>query len=188
MTDSMVVWVGAAVVVFWAVGAHNRLVRLRSRVVTSFSQLARIFGQTIEMLKAHSQQGFMEQEAVESAGTSHTGHQIAWQGFFAAVDQFSVALKAAQLQPLDKLTLGALATAHATLVLSWDRLGTCLPEAGASALAEGLRSQWEHFIIQAEMAQSEFNRQVCAYNEAIAQFPALILAWIFDFKPAQILA
>jgi LemA protein len=30
-----------------------------------------------------------------------------------------------------------------------------------------------------------FNSAVAEYNEAIAQFPAVILAWLFGFHPAR---
>ena len=37
----------------------------------------------------------------------------------------------------------------------------------------------------AQTATEHFNLAVTRYNEAIAQFPAVILAWLFGFQPGR---
>ena len=43
-------------------------------------------------------------------------------------------------------------------------------------------------LLQAHAATETFNNAVARYNEAIAQFPAVLLAWLFGFMPARPLA
>ena len=38
---------------------------------------------------------------------------------------------------------------------------------------------------QTQAATEQFNQAVIRYNEAIAQFPAVLLAWLFGFKPGR---
>jgi LemA protein len=35
------------------------------------------------------------------------------------------------------------------------------------------------------MARAEFNKAVARYNAAVTQFPAVLLARLFGFRPAQ---
>ena len=42
LSNSLLGWAGAAVLLFWFVGAHNRLVRLRSTASPSLIQRARM--------------------------------------------------------------------------------------------------------------------------------------------------
>ena len=81
--------------------------------------------------------------------------------------------------------MSALKTAHETLSLSWSRLQDLPPDLAGPALPLTLQSEWEQVQRQAEAARIEFNRLVTNYNDAIAQFPAMMLATVFGFKPAQ---
>ncbi len=184
MNDSVLLWIVCAVLVFWFVGAYNRLVRLRAKAIASFALLEGLFDQYIVAVRAHGL-GLGSQQLLDDCATQNDGFLIAWQGLSAAVEQFGASLRAVHLQPLDGPAMSALSTAHGTLGLSWERL-RCLPDDLAGpTLPDDFLAQWAHITIQVEMAQSEFNRLVLDYNEAIGQFPALLLAWIFDFKPAQ---
>jgi len=40
-------------------------------------------------------------------------------------------------------------------------------------------------VAQTEMARAEFNKAVERYNAAVTQFPAVLLARLFGFRPAQ---
>ena len=37
----------------------------------------------------------------------------------------------------------------------------------------------------AQRATETFNEAVARYNEAIGQFPAILLAWLFGFQPGR---
>jgi LemA protein len=184
MKDSVVFWFAVAVLLFWAMGAYNRLMRLRSRGIVAFATLEGLFNQFLSMVKTNY-------PATGASPDLHPVDQgndalfVAWTALAAAADQFKASLKVAHSQPLNGPTMSALRTAFETLCLSWLRLRNLPPDLVGAAVPETLQSQWELVAVQVEMARNEFNSAVTNYNEATNQFPALLLARVFGFKPAQ---
>ncbi|MEO8121603.1 MAG: LemA family protein, partial [Rhodoferax sp.] len=124
------------------------------------------------------------------ANDAHLDSQVheasaAWAGLAAAVEQFNASLKVAHAHPLQGPTMRALSTALDTLYLSWSRLRDLPADLAGPTLPDMLSSQWEQVAAQVEAARIEFNCRVGNYNEAIDQFPARVLAWVFGFKSAQ---
>ena len=184
MSDSLLVWLIVPVLLFWSVGAYNRLVRLRSQANLAFATLAALFDHYVVLVHAN----FVQADAAHSVlepGQRDDDFSHAWASLAAAAEQFNASLKVAATQPLNKATMGALGTAHETLWLSWTRLRDLPPDLAGSALPTALQAEWERLQMQEQMARAEFNRRVASYNEGIEQFPALWLAWIFGFKPAS---
>jgi LemA protein len=184
MSDSVVVWVGIAVMMFWSMGAYNRLVRLRSQGIAAFAALEVLLNQHVLMVKANNPIAEAPQSELD-AHPSDDAQAHAWVGLAAAAGQFNASLKAAHAKPLNGATLLALRTALETFSACWSRLRDLPPDLAGSALPGPLQTQWENVALQADVARAEFNKRVDIYNEAIHQFPALLLAWVFGFKPAQ---
>jgi LemA protein len=184
MNDFALGWFFVAILVFWFVGAYNRLVRLRSKAIVSFLTLEQLFDQYITAVRM-SDLASDHQRSLEKSELHREGFWVSWQGLSAAADQFAASLRASHLRPLDEPTINALKTAHDTLMLSWERLRNLPPDLSGHKLPDEFQIQWAHIAAQVEVTQSEFNRLVLEYNEAIGQFPALLLAWIFDFRRAQ---
>jgi hypothetical protein len=82
----------------------------------------------------------------------------------------------------------ALQTAHETLFMAWARLRDAPPDLAGEALPTVLLQQWGRITLHADKARNEFNLQVQAYNAAIQQFPAHLLAWLFGYKAAHTIA
>jgi LemA protein len=176
MSDSVVLWLAVAVLLFWAMGAYNRLVRCRSQGIVAFAVLEGLFHQYLELVKTHAPDAQGAEPAV-----------AAWAALAAAADQFKASLRFAHAQPLHAPAMKALRTAHETLFESWTRLRELNADPADPVLLQALQTQWEQLAVRTEMARADFNRLVANYNEAIGQFPALLLAWLFGFKPAQAL-
>ena len=164
MSSSVSLWFGAAVLLFWAVGAYNRLVRLRSQGIAAFAVLEGLVNQIMPMASP---------EVTDSAA------------LVAAADQCRVALKMCRSQPLHGATIGALTMAYETMCLSWSRQRQHGPRGSAPESSEDLPLQWDQLVVQTEMARTEFNKTVARYNAAVTQFPAVLLARLFGFRPAQ---
>ncbi|MEI6599067.1 MAG: LemA family protein [Comamonadaceae bacterium] len=164
MSSSVSLWFGAAVLLFWAVGAYNRLVRLRSQGIAAFAVLEGLVNQFMPMASP---------EVTDSAA------------LVAAADQCRVALKMCRSQPLHGATIGALTMAYETMCLSWSRQRQHGPRGSAPESSEDLPLQWDQLVVQTEMARTEFNKTVARYNAAVTQFPAVLLARLFGFRPAQ---
>lgn len=173
MNIPLAIWVVWAVVLFWAVGAYNRLVRLRSQAIAAFTPLDMQFTQYVTLVQGSFALPSDDEEAGLRAGV------------LAAARQFESSLKAARAHPLDALAMRALQTALETLCESWSRLRDEPPDLAGEPLPAALQQQWEHITLQTGHAKAEFNRLVQDYNDAIVQFPAHLLAWLFSFKPAH---
>lgn len=184
MSDSVMVWFAVALFLFWAMGAYNRLVRLRSQGIIAFATLEGLCQQHVLLVKANCPAADVAEDP-EHPERAQDAALAAWAALAAAAEQFSASLRVAHAQPLNGPIMRALGTAHETLGLSWRRLRDLPPDLAGSALPGTLQSQWEHVAVQVELARTEFNRLVLNYNEAIRQFPALLLAWVFGFKAAQ---
>ncbi len=173
MNASVGIWIAWAVLLFWAVGAYNRLVRLRAQARVGFAALEQQLAQYVTLV-----QGSM-------AGGAEAAQADAQAGLLGAAKQFESALNATRAHPLDAMALRALATAHEALRESWLRWREAPPDLAGEPLPAALQQQWTQIATHADNARREFNLQVQVYNDAIVQFPARLLAWLFGFKPAH---
>jgi LemA protein len=172
MSNTVLFWIFCAVILFWGVGAYNRLVRLRALAIAAFAPLQSQYGLYVLVVHDH-----FEPSDGEDRLTARTG-------LFNAVLQFDTSLRAAAARPLDSLVMRALETAHEVLHGSWIRVCGEPQDLAGSPLPEALQKQWWDISSQAERDRAEFKRRVQDYNQGIQQFPANLLAWLFRFKPA----
>ena len=177
-------WFVIALLMFWAMGAYNRLMRLRTQCHVAFSALALLFNQYVSMVNVNFQTAD-EAHLIPATGQGIDAFFSARIGLVSAAEQFAASLKVAHAHPLRGPTMQALKTALEILTSSWCRLLDLPPDLAGPALPGTLQVQWEHVALQVGLAQTEFNRQVESYNDAIDQFPAVLLARLFGFKPAQ---
>lgn len=180
MPSSVVFWSAAAVLVFWAIGAYNRLMRLRADANTAFASLGAELGRQVELVRNQ----LPAPEATQPAPLDAEG--VFWGALHGAAGQLAASLAAARVRPLEPDGIAALSSAQHVLAMAWERAerddahdlaGARLPD---TVLAR--RAQLE---IQVHAATEQFNQAVARYNEGIGQFPALLLAWLFGFKPGR---
>ena len=166
MWSSPLFWIVFAVALFWALGAYNRLMRLRSAVVQSFG------GFDAHMLRLLALLGEFNATAPAHPETA------ALQG---AATQLGASLAVARARPLQPDAVAALAAARGVLQLSWAGAARPLPDDAPTPW----QARWDEYALQNEQAVCVFNDAVAQYNAAIAQFPANLLAWTFGFKAAR---
>ncbi len=192
-------WIAFAVFLFWALGAYNRLMRLRSAIVQSFGSF------DAHMVRLGAFLGeFGAAQAVRRASLVATDAQdgdaeaAALQG---AANQLSASLAVARARPLDPGAMAALSAARDVLHATWLSAARPLqepsmasevepgatPEAVSVAPASVWQARWEEHTLQNEQAVQIFNGAVLQYNAGIAQFPANLLARVFGFKAARVL-
>lgn len=180
MFSSLVFWIALAVMVFWAVGAYNRLIRLRSDAKAAFARLETELNKQVQLVAACMPEGQAPPASL------FEGESSFWGGLEGAAGQFAASLAAARVRPLDPARLAALSAAHEVLAMAWERAerddahdlaGPKLPET-----VTGKRAQ---VAAQSAAAAEEFNLAVDRYNQGIGQFPALLLVWLFGLKPAR---
>lgn len=193
LPDSMVGWIVIAVLLFWFVGAYNRLVRLRAAVLQAYATLDAALRKQLDFVQASITAALPEKDA--------SNHSSAVAPLQAATTQLATLLGATRLHPLDPGGMAALATALQVLITAWQRQhpdavtvfeadGTLsrpapLLPAGAGAASGTLEPMaWPEPSAAAEIARSQFNLAVGQYNAAIVQFPALLVAWMVRLRPA----
>ncbi len=177
--DPLLWWaLAAAVLVFWGVGAHNRLMRLRTKVLSIHASMATQLERYAAWTAEHAP------ELTEAGGPPRAGD--AWSNLRAASAQFSASLAAVRGQPLDGRAMAGLVAARAVLLMAWQYLDDeTLARARSGQPAPVLRGEWEAITAQAQAAEKAFGAAVELYNQAIGQFPAVLLAWVFGFKRAR---
>ena len=192
MWSSPLFWIVFAIAMFWALGAYNRLMRLRSAVVQAFgsfdAHMVRQLAFLGEVDASHAAQ------APELAGAA-APEMAALHG---AATQLSASLAMARARPLKPDAVAALAAAREVLHACWQKVDRGMPALSVAATPAGadsavvppsvpraLGARWQELVQQNEQAIGVFNDAVLHYNAAIAQFPASVLAWVFGFKAAR---
>lgn len=188
LPDSLGGWIAIAVLVFWFVGAYNRLVRLRSAALQAYANLDAALVRQIDFVQTHLAQ------PREPAPTREEAAAIV--SLRAAAAQLTTLMGVTRLRPLAPTNMAALTTALTVLVAGWQRLN---PDATVLFDADGTLSRpaplddpggemslavtampiaWPEPSAAAEIARSHFNVAVAHYNAGIAQFPAALVAWL----------
>lgn len=173
-----------ALLLFWAVGAYNRLIRLRSAALQAFGAL-----------EAHWQRWpvLVAEYQANHAGTwgddrGAECNQLT--ALSAAASQFAASLRVARTKPLDADVAAALSTAEQVLDTAWQamaRQAACASADMAPPTLAPWLAQCEQLARYGGEARLAFNTAVAGYNHAITQFPANLLAWVFGLKPGRAL-
>ncbi len=169
-----------AVVVFWAIGAYNRLVDLRNRFKNAFAQIDVQLKRRYDLIPnlVETAKGYMKHEretleavikarntaiSANAAASANPGNPAAMQGLVAAEGALGGALS----------KLFALAEAYPDLKANQNMM----------QLTEELTGT-ENKI---SFARQAFNDAVMTYNTATQQFPSNVLAGMFGFTAAELL-
>ncbi len=181
MESSLLAWGIAAILVFWAIGAYNRLVGLRARANAAFAALEAELVKQVQMVH-----GCLPAEDEAEAPSQFGGGSAFWGGLRGAAAQLAATLASARARPLDAERIAALGAAQEVLATSWERaVRDDAHDLAGSRLPDNLTAERAQQVRMTETATRQFNEAVASYNEAIRQFPALVLAWLFGFQPAR---
>lgn len=162
MDHSIWLVAGVAVLVFWLVGAHNRLVRLRADVNSRFADLAEQLDQYSSLVSSWAMSG---------------QDLSALQTLLGAVHTLDGALHDCKGRLNQAPHLAALGQAVVVFNDTWARLGE---QSEVAADKQRLAQEMER-------CRGLYNQAVGVYNQAVAQFPALVLAKLLGFHVAHAL-
>jgi LemA protein len=160
-----------AVLVFWIVGAYNRLVRMRSDLVARFGAVDERYRHRHALLEQHL-------ELLSNALAAATPRLEALR---AACRQADAAREYARARPGVASAVTSLRVAEDILADARSRLpvqalpGADLPELNSRLAASDTALAF---------ARAEFNAAVEAYNEGVRQFPTVLVARLFSFRTA----
>jgi LemA protein len=167
----------AAVVVFWMVGAHNRLVALRNRIGAAWLKVQQTTAQrgaALEPLVAALREPMAaEQGALDALLSTHLD-----------AGRSATVLAAG---PVDAAGARAWVGAESALAAAASRVFALLEQndtlRGQEPVAS-LAAAWQAGQARLPFARQLFNEAAAAYDEAAAQFPTRMLARLFGFRRA----
>jgi LemA protein len=182
MTTALwIVLAAGLAVLFWAVGAYNRLVRLKNAIANAFGQI------DVQLKRRYD----LIPNLVEVARQYLAHEAQTLEAVIAARNQARSAEQTAAGAPLNAGALGALTGAEHLLGGALGRLfalAEAYPELKADQTMRELSEELASTENRIGFARQAYNDHVLAFNDAAAQFPALIIARLFRFEPQPMLA
>lgn len=170
----------AAVLVFWAVGAYNRLMRLKNTIANAFGQIDVQLKRRYELIP----------NLVEAAN-KYLGHERETpEAVISARNQAKAASDVVRSRPANALAVTTLAVAEQTLSSSLGdlfALSQACPDLKADQTMRELSEELTSTENKVGFARQAFNDAVLDYNNAQGQFPAVLIAKLFSFAPAAML-
>ncbi len=161
-----------AIGLFWCVGVYNRITRLRARSLESFVSVA---------AKMHRYRAlFLEHSHPSKVSETPT----ALQQLMLQLEQLDQMTRDAQACPWDKAVLAVLTAKGSEVWAVWGALRTAPADLAGAALPDNLMQEWDANSRALQHAIAGFNQILVDYNEAIAQFPAIVITSFLGFKPA----
>ena len=170
-TTQIVGLVAAAALLFWAVGAYNRLVRLRAAIVRQFVPVDEQFRQRHALL----------QQLLDALTPALQDAAPRVDALRAACQQVEAACAHAKLRPGSIGAVTSLRLADDILAEARARL----PVQGAPGLdLTELNVQLGASDATLAFARRQFDAAVSEYNQAVKQFPTVLLVGLFGFRSA----
>jgi len=167
----------AAVIVFWVIGAYNRLVSLRTAIGAAWVHLEESLPRRQQVLAP------LLTQWREPLAAQHD----ALDAVVAALAQVRTAADAVRSRPVHRAPVNAFAAQEALLQAALARVSTLVDvQAGPPAAAAGddERRELEDLASRLALARLAFNDAAAAYDAAIAQWPTRLLVPWFGFRRA----
>ena len=181
MTPNQLISVAVlAVLVFWAVGAYNRLVRLKNIIADAFGQI------DVQLKRRYD----LIPNLVEAAKKYLSHERETLDAVISARNQAKSASDSVRRRPANAVAVTTLAVAEQALSSSLGQLfalNEAYPELKADQTIRELSEELTSTENKVTFARQAFNDAVLNYNNAQGQFPALLIARLFSFAPAAML-
>lgn len=169
-----------AVLIFWAVGAYNRLVRLKNTIAHAFGQIDVQLKHRYDLIPhlVEAAKKYLQHERETLEAVINARHQ-------AKNASDVVRSRPANAPAVTSLALAEQALAHS--LGSLFALREAYPELTADQTIGELSEKLTSTDNKVTFAQQAFNDAVRDYNHAQGQFPAVVIAKIFSFAPSAML-
>ncbi len=176
----IIVLVVIAAIVFWAVGAYNRLVSLRNKFKNAFAQIDVQLKRRYDLIPnlVETAKGYMKHERETLENVIRARNSAVTANTAAAADPGSA-------QAIQGLVVaeGALSGALSKLFA----LAEAYPDLKANQNMMQLTEELTGTENKISFARQAFNDSVMSYNTAVQQFPTNFIAGAFTFTQAELL-
>lgn len=171
--------------IFWALGAYNRLVRMRGQIVQQYFALETV------LLKYQD----LVQEAITIAATATNGWRASfapelgaslWTRLQVCANHAAMAMARMHEHPLLPKSADELMQTSEELESAW--LALVHPDVYYLSVPDALKKNWNDIDVLLQPELEKFNTMSGDYNFAINLFPALFIAKIMGFKPVKSLS
>ncbi|MFO1326519.1 MAG: LemA family protein [Rubrivivax sp.] len=166
-----------ALLVFWMVGAYNRLVALRNVIGAAFAQVDELVQRRAAAATA----------LVELARPEMASEQAALDAWVAAQGAVREAAQALRARPVVAARAAALTAAEPPLAAAAARVMALLEQHPAllqQAMSAAHLATLRETETRLGFARQQFNEAVQAYNDAARQFPTRLLVRLYGFGTA----
>lgn len=170
-----------AVLVFWAIGAYNRLVDLRNRFKNAFAQI------DVQLKRRYD----LIPNLVDTARAYMKHERETLEAVIRARNSAVTANAAAAADPGNATAIAGLAAAEGLLGGALGKLfalAEAYPDLKANQNMMQLTEELTGTENKIAFARQAFNDAVMTFNTAAQQFPSNLIASVFSFKPAELLA
>ncbi|RZI43866.1 LemA family protein [Herbaspirillum sp. HC18] len=178
MTGLIILLAVVLLVLFWAVGAYNRLVSLQNQVKNAFSQIDVQLKRRYDLIPnlVETAKGYMkhERETLEKV--------------IVARNQAVAANAKASSDPSDSGAMRQMAAAEGVLASSLGKmfaLSESYPDLKANQNMMQLTEELTSTENRIAFARQAYNDGVMQYNTSREQFPGSIIAGMFAFRPSE---
>lgn len=172
MSVSVLVWLLAAVLLFWCVGLYNRLMRMRARGLDALGSVEKHLRSYIGLIQAQ----FPDEEGCFIP--------LEWAALVSSVKLLDVQCKAARAAPLQPGPLETLGLTIHAIETAWQPLREQPADLAGPAMPEAMQKLWDDAAFKVRAARGGFNQIVERYNEALHQFPASVVVGMMGFQEA----
>ncbi|WP_394780170.1 LemA family protein [Undibacterium sp.] len=168
------------VLVFWAVGAYNRLVSLRNRFKNAFAQI------DVQLKRRYD----LIPNLVETAKAYMKHERETLEAVIAARNQAVTSSAKAAGDPADAAAVQQLSAAEGALAASLGRmfaLSEAYPDLKANQNMMQLTEELSSTENKIAFSRQAYNDSVMQYNTSIEQFPGSLIAGMSGFRPGELL-
>ncbi|RZL00850.1 MAG: LemA family protein [Rubrivivax sp.] len=179
-TTQIITLAVVALIVFWGVGAYNRLIKLRNEITNAFAQI------DVQLKRRHD----LIPNLVEVARKYLEHERETLERVTAARAQVVAATDLVRGQPNQAGPIKSLNLAEGVLSSAMGRFQAIVeayPELKADQSLRDLSEELTHTENKVAFSRQLFNDATLDYNNAAQQFPANIVAGTFGFKEATML-
>jgi LemA protein len=178
MSVPLAIWFLLALTLFWSVGLHNRVMRLRARAVTHLAEIELLMQQCVGLLQPNMDECKEDDGVLREVPKDRLEQESVLSSLEAFFEDKSDPFGARKMMLLDELALG---------------LRACQSQSNASQLnccgqpdPEALTHPWESHSDELRARITELHLVLSQYNEAISQIPAKWVAALFGFELALV--
>lgn len=179
-TTQIVILAAIAMLIFWTVGAYNRLIRLRNEISNAFAQI------DVQLKRRHD----LIPNLVDVARKYLDHERETLERVTAARAQVMAATDLVKANPNQSGPIKSLGMAEGVLAGAMSGFRAIIesyPELKADQTLRELGEELTHTENKVAFSRQLFNDATLEYNNAAHQFPTNIVAGVFGFRTAAML-